>query len=457
MPSDNTTSDLALSLKSLENLDFGPKWNSSGSKPSQPRRESQESYRPHFKNFSGDRGPRRSFQKPLERKTKPEPELPIFNIQFFPEDVPFKVLSKAIRHSHKTYELFELARLILEKPERFSINIEKLHNLPSPSKVQPARLFSLYLSVIDGFMFDSQDDALSHILSQHASHFFQVEEQTAEAPKGQFPFIHCCGITGEPIGPPNYHRYSELLQAHHKEKIRGLSFERFLKSLKTEKSPEIQAAWLEKMQKQTSYRPLNSHGEAPLLTSPQEAKHYLLMYFKDKALKEQSSLSLPGLSLDKLSSSLRAAVQEALAQQRDFPLDMANHIRSRLRHYGFFVYKKGTKGITYVCSVKRKRREATTRFSASIQELIEFLDTHPLLVPEKVLEQFLGLEPGKDIKAAAKDNILISRTVRELEWLIVEGYVIQYSDGRLEAVAPLAVSEIEPTGPELAPSSSQHP
>lgn len=443
MPSDNNLSDLALSLKSLESLDFGPKWNSLGPKLSQPNRESRESYRPSFKSFPRDRRP---FQKPLERKTKPEPELPIFSIQFFPEDVPFKALSKAIRHSHKTYELFELARLILEKPERFSIRVEKLHNKPSPSKTQPTRAFPFYLSLIDGLLFESQDEALSHILIQQASHFFQVEEQTVEAPKGQFPCIHCCGITGEPISPPNYHRYSELLQAHYKEKIRGLSFERFLKSLKTEKSPEIQAAWLEKMKTIRCYRPLNSHGEAPLLTSPQEAKHYLLTQFKDKALKEQSSVSFPGIYLEKLSSPLRAAIQEALAQQRDFPLDMANHIRSRLRHYGFFVYKKGAKGITYVCAIKRKRREATTQFSESIKRLIEFLEAHPLLAFEKVLEQFLGLEPGQDFQTAAKENPLVPSTLRDLEWLIAEGYVIQYSDGRLAAVAPLTSSDIEPVG-----------
>lgn len=452
MPSDTNASELALSLKSLEALDFGPKWGSSASQPSSPSMERRESPRPSFRNFPDKRPPFKA-KKTLERQTKLGREMPEFSIQFFPEDVPFKALSKAIRHSHKTYELFELARLVLEKPERFSISVKKIDNLPPASKMpigsfaSQGTAFPLYLSVLDGLIFESQDEVLNHILSHHASHFFHIEEQEVEGPKGQFPFIHCCGITGKPISPPNYHRYSELLQAHYKENIQGLSFERFLKGLKADKAPETQAAWLEKMKKQRCYRPLSVAGEAPLLTSSQEAKHYLLTHCKNTAWKEQSSLSFQGISLEKLSPYLRNAIQEALAQQRDFPLAMSNHIRSRLRHYGFCVYKRGAKGITYVCSVKRKRREATTQFSESIQRLIEFLEAHPLWKLEKVLEQFLGLAPEQDLQAAAKENPLVPSVLRELEWLVAEGYVIQYSDTRLEAVGPLGKVDVQDSSP----------
>lgn len=450
MPSDNSPTDLAMSLKSLENLDFGPKWSQPSPNCFHATKERRAGPKPFSREFLRGKGAGTTAN---ERPHKPEAPAPRWHIQFFPEELPFKALCKAIRHSHKTYELFELARLVLEKPERFAIKVRRFYNAPPPRNASLAAFppsgssLPLYVSSLDEQVFESQEEALSHILKQHAPHFFQLEEHEVEGPKGQFPFIHCCGITGEPISPPNYHRYSELLQAHYKDNIGdrpGLSFERFLKSLKTEKSPEIQAAWLEKMKKQRCYRPLDGGDEAPLLASAQAAKEYLLKHYKDKALKEQSALSFSEKYLEKLSPSLRAAVREALAQQRDFPLDMANHIRSRLRHAGFCIYKKGAKGITYVSAIKRKRRDSTTHFSESIQKLIEFLEAHPLLNTGGALEQFLGLAPGQDLQAVAKEHPLIASTLRELAWLISEGYIVQYSDGRLEAVAPLALSEIGP-------------
>ena len=41
---------------------------------------------------------------------------PVVEVLFYPQDEPFETLCQAIRRSGKTYELFEIARLILEKP-----------------------------------------------------------------------------------------------------------------------------------------------------------------------------------------------------------------------------------------------------------------------------------------------------------------------------------------------------
>jgi hypothetical protein len=440
-------SELELSLKALETMQFGPKWG-----PSTQKRDAfpREHPRPSFRKAPAFEG--RSHAKPYRERlpSAPPPPRVQFLVDFYPEEAPFKALSKAIRHSHKTYELFELARLVLEKPERFSISVKKLNSPKAtglsereedlnPSDFTP---FTVYHSVLDGLCFESQSDALSHVLKHHGSVFFNIEEREVEAPKGHFPFIQCCGITGEPIGPPNYHRYSELLQFHYKENIQGLSFEQFLKRIKSDKSPDMQSAWLEKMKKQKCYRPMDAvESEAEPLTSAEAAKHYLLMHCKGKAIKEASSLKIPGVSLEKLSGTLKASIEEALFHERGFPLELANHIRSRLRHYGFFIYKKGSKGITYVSAIKRKRRDASTQFSASIQKLISFLDEHPLLSLAELLEQFLGLPAGTDFQEATALNPLLKSTMTDLEWLVTEGYVVHYSDGRLEALRPLDTPE----------------
>ena len=42
---------------------------------------------------------------------------------FFPDDAKFEILGAAMKKSRMTYELFEVARLILDKEDRLSIVI----------------------------------------------------------------------------------------------------------------------------------------------------------------------------------------------------------------------------------------------------------------------------------------------------------------------------------------------
>jgi hypothetical protein len=51
---------------------------------------------------------------------------------------------------------------------------------------------------------------------------------------------------------------------------------------------------------------------------------------------------------------VRRASEGTLERQRRFPLDTANALRGRLRREGFSIYKKGSKGASYVCAVRRK-------------------------------------------------------------------------------------------------------
>ena len=43
-----------------------------------------------------------------------------------PEELPFRKLIKVMRSSCRTYDLFDIAKIILEKPERYILNIEPL-------------------------------------------------------------------------------------------------------------------------------------------------------------------------------------------------------------------------------------------------------------------------------------------------------------------------------------------
>ena len=98
-----------------------------------------------------------------------------------------------MKKSKMTYELFEVARLILDKEDRLSIVIRHLEAEQRPDAL-------LAVSVPDGHPFLSEGDAVSHVMSRHLDKFFDVVEVEVEAPKGSFLMVAKCSQTGKLLG-----------------------------------------------------------------------------------------------------------------------------------------------------------------------------------------------------------------------------------------------------------------
>lgn len=237
------------------------------------------------------------------------------------------------------------------------------------------------------------------------------------------------------------------------------------------RDPEVIAQWLEKMKKTVRYTwkltppaPALAEGEAAPETVPavtfdsfEEARQHLLANAKDKIVRTVESLRFPGKNLDALpAGEIRRTIEGALERQRRFPLDTANALRGRLRREGFTIFKKGSKGVSYVCAVKRKFRVPNQTFSDSIGTLISFLETHPMIKAGELSEKLLGFTvpakpaaPAEGETAAApvpapslipEQQAKLTRLNGDLRWLVSEGYVTEFIDGRLFAPAPVVES-----------------
>jgi hypothetical protein len=368
------------------------------------------------------------------RDAQPEPRgayvSPHFNVIFYPEDSGFSALAKAIRSSCRTYELFEIARVIVGKTDRFVATIQRKQpggqppgRPPQPRKKTPeenggaadapgtaapaaddapppapARTPPLAISLPDGLPLENEDAVISHVLAHHLDKFFDRAEVEVEAPKGNFLVINKCGLTDELLGPPNYHRYNQIVQQHHAARVARMPFEVFRNRIETIRDPEVVNQWLEKMKKTTRYTwkfTPPAEGAEPLsFDSLDDARAYLLANARDKVVKLVETARFHGKLLDALpQGEIRRAIEGALERQRRFPLDTANALRGRLRREGFTIFKKGSKGISYVCAVKRKFRVPGQTFSDSIGALIAFIEANPMVKASELPVKFLGIHP----------------------------------------------------------------
>lgn len=395
---------------------------------------------------------------------------PYFSVTFYPEDTSFNALVKTVRASCRTIELFEIARTVLGKSERFTVLLTRRDpNAPRPAvpsrqgasseapsaegaPVRPdANAEPIYLSLPDNLPFESEEAALSHVLSTHLTQFFDSAEVEVEPPKGNYQVINRDSVTGELLGPPNYHRYAQIVQQHYAAKNIRIPFEAYKARIESVRDPEAVNQWLEKMKKVTRYTsklPVAEGATAPTFDAWEDARAFLLTTAKDKLVRTAAHARFHGREVDTLpQGEIRRAVEGTLERQRRFPLDTANALRGRLRREHFTIFKKGAKGVSYVCAVKRKFRVPGQTFAESIGSVISFIEAHPMVKAGELPRRFLGVgaEPpaGADAGTALAGALTIeqrekiARLQGDLLWLVREGYVTEFIDGSLYAPPPM--------------------
>lgn len=461
-------------------------------------------------------GPRREFQGGGERRDYRGNDAPFergpyispyFNITCYPEDAGFAALVKAVRTSCRTFQLFEITKAVLEKNDRFVLVIQRKtedssHVPQGTAPAEPAKsgkTAPLFLSLPDHLPFENEEAAIQHVLKNNLSHFFDTAEVEVDPPKGNFPIINKCSITGELLGPPNHHRYQHVLQQHHATKLASrMSFDQFRDSVVSVREPEVVQQWMDKMKKVTRYTwkpiapkpatnpavagtegsapaaegapaaetavPAEAPAPAPVAEVPagpsfdsfDEARGYLITHAKDKVVRALETIRFHGKLLEKLPpGEMKRAIEGHVERQRRFPLDTANALRGRLRREGFTIFKKGSRGVSYVCAVKRHFRVPGQVFSVSITGLIEFIEKNPMIPVKDLPLKFLNIDlaaavaatpvpegtvasPMPHVALPPEQADALRKMNNDLRWLVTEGYVTEFSDGKLFAPPPMA-------------------
>ncbi len=441
-----------LDLSELEGMSLGPSW--SDERNITPtvnisHRDREKPSRPV--KAAGSRRDRRARlpQRTEKRIDSRVPFKPNVEVTFYPEDMAFRKLVKAIRASGKTYELFDITRLILEKPERVVAMVRPLSSENNKSR-------RLYIALADDLPFESEEEAFDYSIDKYLDRFFKIETVDVEPPKGTFAIVNRCSITGELLGPPNYHRYQELIEQHHAAQLPHIAFETFVSKIEAVKDPEVIEDWLKKMSQQTRYilKGTHSNESTPeIFDSAKSVRRYLLDNKLKSIVKIVSSARVSGSIYSKLlaKSNIKQSIDYYLEAQRRFPLESANHLRGRLRRLKIDVYKKGSRGISFICAVKRKFREQGQLLADSVQELIDFIEKNPQIKVSQLQESFLEIKKEIPVVGSAdnaenaaqasgdessqnKEKLHLMH--QNLHWLITEGYVVEYGDGTLYAPAP---------------------
>jgi hypothetical protein len=381
-------------------------------------------------------GPRRDFARRDERP-EPPPQLPEVNVALLPEERGAESLARQIKSTGRAFPLFGIAHLVLQKPDRYAITIS-VRKKADGQIAQP-----LFLCALDDSLWLSEDEAVAHVLKQHFATFYQTERTPTDPPKGVYTFVAQCGMSGAILGPPNIHDYQNKLRKLHAERFSRMPFEAFKARVRIVKDEVVVKKWIEEQSFKTEYAVLNVPEPLKLASMEEVEKHFRSIH-KDNIIKPVESHTLGGVAARSLRCrELARAIRFLTEEQQRFPLQIATALSQRFATQGLHFFKVN-KTVTHV-SVARPLfldLEATP-VSENIKRIVEFINAHPKCTRRKLFEALAPAPPTPIVPAGATTEAPAAVQPAEptpeqnavngdLHWLIHQGHVIEFADGRLE-------------------------
>jgi hypothetical protein len=418
----------------------------SGEEREKPSREKRRDRAPEGRRDGGARpGQRRGPQKEFRRDgrheaARPEPPAPLPNmsVTFLADEKGVEHLARQIKVTGRAYPLFQIAHLVLQKPERYAVRLA-VQKKPDGVVIQP-----LFVCALDDTPWLSEDEAVAHVLKNHFGTFYQAERTPTEPPKGTYTFVAQCGMSGVILGPPNYHDYQNQLRRLHAERFSKMPFDAFKSRVKIVKDEAIVKKWIEEHSFKTEYICLNVPEPLKLASFEDVERHFRSIH-KEAIVKPAETTLVEGVKSRNLRShELQRLVRVEWEKQKHFPLQLATSLSKQFASHSLQFFKVN-KTVVHVSVARPQFLDLeTTPVSENIRRIVDFINAHPGCSRRKLME---ALAPGPQAAAPAaspggqpeaalpqqpeptpEQTALIS----DLHWLVHQGHVLEFADGRLD-------------------------
>jgi hypothetical protein len=351
-------------------------------------------------------------------------------------------LAKQIRMTGRAYPLFEIASMILQRPERLSSAFSVRKNAEG-KVIQP-----LFVCALDDTLWLSEDEAVAQVLQKHFGTFYQAERTATEPPKGKYTFVAQCGMSGVVLGPPNYHDYQNQLRKLHAERFARMPFEMYKSRVKIVRDEEVVKKWIEDQSWKTEYVCLNLPEPVKLPNMEAVEKHFRETH-KENIIKQVEVHTMSGTAARSIRSpELGRLVRTVWEDQRRFPLQIATALSQQFAARGLQFFKVN-RTVTHVCVARPHYLDMeATPVSEGVKAIVDFINVHPRSTRRQLLDALapappppavISVEPAPEGAEQKKPEPAVlqptpeqTAIIADLHWLVHQGHVIEFANGVLE-------------------------
>ncbi|HOY56527.1 MAG TPA: hypothetical protein PK640_00110 [Verrucomicrobiota bacterium] len=434
-------------------------------------------------------GPEGRPAAPRWQREEPVVPLPDVEVSFTPEEAGVESLARQIKLTGRAYPLFGIAELILKRPDKVHAQLHAKKGADG-AVGQPLVVCSL-----DDSIWLSEDEAVAHILRHHFATFYQIEKVPTDPPKGTYTFVAQCGMSGTIFGPPNYHDYQDKLRKFHAERYARMPFDVYKARVKIVKDEAVVKKWIEEQSAKLEYICLNVPESCRFGSREDVEKHFRATHLPNLIRSVDSYTLRAGAKRPPLSPGLQTLLRHAIEDQKRFPLKVATVLSQQFAGHGLQFFKVN-RTVTHVCVARPHYLDLeNTVVSDGVRKIVDFINTHPGSTRRKLIQALAPTPPAPatppppltppvptpqpaaaetapeaDAQPAAPPAAAApappppaaptepqptpeqTAVIADLHWLIHQGHVIEFTDGRLEtAKAP----KPKPTPPPPAAKTAE--
>lgn len=315
-------------------------------------------------------------------------------VDLVPDPAGIDSLTRQIRQTGRAYPLFDIAHLILKRPDRYHLHFGASGNNPDGSPRQ------FFVCNLDDTVWLSENEAVRHILNRHFGTFYQTEKIAVEPPKGTYTFVAQCGISGVILGPPNLHDYQTKLQKLHAERFSRMSFDMYKSRVRIVRDEAVVKQWVEEQSFKFEFTALNLPEPLKLPSREAVEQHFRQTHLPNivQAHATYTVRSAPGR--DSLPPPLRRLARREFDLQQRFPLKIVTRLSDDFAHRGLHFFKVNRTVLHVAVARPRYLDLETNPVGEGIRRIVTTIQTTPACTRRKLLET-LGISLAPPAPAPA--------------------------------------------------------
>ena len=392
-------SDSKIDLTSLEGLSLGPKWED---QPEQKiKKKSLEFEHKQKRETKNDRFKKDRFQKRDHKYTENrqitisvKPRLEIINI-----------IKERIRTAGISYSIREICNTLCEKMDRLCIQVE--------FKTE-TDLFIVNKST--GNCFISQKEAVDDIIYNHGKEYISSKVVSECEFKKGLNYALQCKTTKKLFPPPSFHCFEDLVRNHLFENAINKEYNSFVNSLLKVDNQEVIDDLL-KMKMQTFEYQIIANKDKKY-SSFESLRSDMLKDFNKDLFTTRKKVTVDYSDLNTLPARFQKDIDRYLIDKKLWTKELYINCLVHFKKSKYIIYKKNN--TTFVCNSVARNCDSTILSKKS----------------EIIIKTILNIQDSPvSIKKLISDNELSSFTttviLKELKWLVKEGYIREFSNSTI--------------------------
>ncbi len=359
----------------------------------------------------GDRRRNESFgdrSAPPPREQYIEPAEGV-EVTISPDRHAVHLIGKEVHQVARVYPLFDVAKILLAEKARLRVIFEA-HELHPP----------LIKGKLEDSVFLTRAEAIRHLWnSKLRAELLEEETIEVDPPKGNFQVIARCGISGEWLGPVNFHGYQTNLRQLHRERYARMPFELYAAKVRTERGEEAVNAWLETTKNKTRWRIKGDDDEA-WMDDRAAAERALGERCFDQAFEETRVADVSGtIAPENLSPTLFASLRMAGTHARNHPALLIPAVCRAVESEHLPVFKR--KGKLHTGPARPQPLPANAVLAERPGQMVNWIRENP---PAKLEGLWRSVLPEGSTAPPAE-------YAADLFWLLHQGHILLFTDDTL--------------------------